>query len=147
MNKAPQYWLFKTEPDEFGWKDLVARGKQGEPWTGIRNYQARNFLRDQVKVGDKVFIYHSSCKDVGVVGIAEVISEPYLDPTVDDDKGHKAGWVCVDVVAVEKLPRLVTLARIKADPALQGMVLVKSSRLSIQPVTEAEWQHICEMAL
>lgn len=147
MTETRQYWLFKTEPDEFGWQDLVAKGAAGEPWTGIRNYQARNFLRDQVEVGDRVFIYHSSCKDVGVVGIAEVISEPYPDPTVDDDKGRKAGWVCVDVVAVEKLPRLVTLARIKADPALQEMVLVKSSRLSIQPVTEAEWQHICAMAL
>ncbi|MCB1754180.1 MAG: EVE domain-containing protein [Gammaproteobacteria bacterium] len=140
------YWLFKTEPDEFSYADLLARGKKGEPWTGIRNYQARNYLRDEVKIGDAVFIYHSSCKNVGVVGIAEVISAAYPDPTVDDDKGRKAGWVCVDVVAVKALPKLVPLAVIKADNTLRDMVLVKYSRLSIQPVKQAEWERVLVLA-
>lgn len=144
------YWLFKSEPDEFSFEDLVATAQSGEPWTGIRNYQARNILRDQVSVGDRVFFYHSSCTAVGIVGIAEIISEPYLDPTQFDTQGNVIGragqWVCVDIKAIESLPRRVSLKEIKATPALSDMVLVKSGRLSVQPVTREEWQFILKLA-
>ena len=144
------YWLFKTEPDEFSFADLQARGASGEPWTGIRNYQARNILRDQVSIGDLVFVYHSSCKEIGVVGIAKVISSPYLDPTQFDTDGRplkRAGsWVCLDIKAESALPRRVSLKEIKTTDSLKDMVLVKSGRLSIQPVTEQQWHLIIAMA-
>ncbi|MGY0587354.1 MAG: EVE domain-containing protein, partial [Paraglaciecola chathamensis] len=108
-----QYWLFKTEPDAFSIDDLAARPNQTEHWDGIRNYQARNFLRDQVKQGDKVFIYHSSCKEVGIAGLAEVVKEAYPDHTQFDPESHyydpksspeNPRWVMVDVTFIEKFP-------------------------------------------
>ncbi len=129
------YWLLKSEPDVFSWDDLVACGAKGEPWTGVRNHTAKLNLM-AMKKGDGCLFYHTQAgKEIG--GVAEVIAEHYPDPT--DAKGV---FVCVDVRAVEPLPRPFTLARAKADPALADMSLVTSFRLSVQPVTAAEWAHI-----
>lgn len=134
----PAYWLFKTEPEVFSWEMLKARGRKGEPWDGVRNFQARkNMLA--MKVGDLGFFYHSG-KDREVVGIMEVSALAHPDPK--DDTGV---WKCVDVRAVEALPRPVTLAAAKANPKLAKMVLVNNSRLSVQPVTAAEWAEVCRM--
>ncbi|NKX45308.1 EVE domain-containing protein [Roseicyclus persicicus] len=133
-----RYWLFKSEPDAWSWDQQVARGAEGEEWTGVRNYQARNFMREMA-VGDRGFFYHSQT-DKAVVGIVEVIATAHPDSTTDDPR-----WECVDLKAVEALPRPVTLDAIKAEPRLADMVLVKNSRLSVQPVTEAEWRLIREM--
>ncbi|HRO15001.1 MAG TPA: EVE domain-containing protein [Paracoccus sp. (in: a-proteobacteria)] len=132
-------WLFKSEPDAFGWDDLVARGDAGEEWDGVRSAQARNLMR-QMKVGDRGFFYHSNTGKE-IVGIVEVIAPAHPDSTAADPK-----WECVDVRAVESLPRPVGLAEIKADPHLADMVLVRNSRLSVQPVTESEWNHIAALA-
>lgn len=132
-------WLFKSEPDVFSWDDLVAKGETGEEWDGVRSYQARNLMRE-MKIGDRGFFYHSNMGKA-VVGIVEVIAEAHPDSTADDPK-----WECVDVRAVEPLPRPVTLAEIKADPAFADMVLVKNSRLSVQPVTAAEWDAVLALA-
>lgn len=132
------YWLFKSEPSVWGWDDQLAKGDAGEEWDGVRNYQARNFMRDMA-VGDKGFFYHSQ-KEKAVVGIVEVIAAAHPDSTTDD-----ARWECVDIKAVKALPRPVTLDDIKAREDLAEMVLVKNSRLSVQPVTDAEWTVVCEM--
>jgi predicted RNA-binding protein with PUA-like domain len=132
------YWLFKSEPSVWGWDDQVAKGDAGEEWDGVRNYQARNFMRDMA-VGDLGFFYHSQTEKA-VVGIVEVCKAAHPDSTTDDDR-----WECVDIKAVEALPTPVTLDQIKATDALADMVLVKNSRLSVQPVTDAEWQTICKM--
>ena len=132
------FWLFKSEPSEWSWEDQVAKGDAGEEWTGVRNYQARNFMR-QMKVGDRGFFYHSQ-KDKAVVGLVEVCAESAPDSTSDDPR-----WDCVHIRALDPLPEPVTLERIKADPDLADMVLVKNSRLSVQPVTEAEWARICAL--
>ncbi|MEW6019021.1 MAG: EVE domain-containing protein [Pseudomonadota bacterium] len=132
------YWLLKSEPDVFSWDDLVARGAEGEPWTGVRNHSAKLNLM-AMKVGDEAFFYHSQ-DGKAVVGIAEVITEAYPDPT--DAKGV---FVCVDVKAKAPLARPFTLAEAKADTALAAMSLVTSFRLSVQPVTEAEWRHILKV--
>ena len=133
------YWLMKTEPDVFSWDDLVARGAAGEPWDGVRNYQARNNMR-AMQLGEQAFFYHSRGSAPAVVGLCEVIATAHPDPTTDDPR-----WECVDVRALRPLARPVTLAAIKAEPALAEMVLVRNSRLSVQPVREAEWRHICAM--
>ena len=132
------FWLFKSEPSEWSWDDQVAKGDAGEEWTGVRNYQARNFMR-QMKLGDRGFFYHSQ-KDKAVVGLVEVCAESAPDSTTDDPR-----WDCVHIRALDPLPEPVTLERIKADPDLSDMVLVKNSRLSVQPVTEAEWARICAL--
>ena len=132
------YWLFKSEPDVFGWDHLVAKGDAGEEWNGVRNYQARNNMRDMA-VGDKGFFYHSR-QGLEIVGILEICATSHPDSTTDDPK-----WDCVDVKAITPFPRPVTLDQIKATAELADMVLVKNSRLSVQPVTEAEWQLICTM--
>lgn len=132
-------WLFKSEPDVFSWDDLVAKGEQGEEWDGVRSYQARNLMRE-MKVGDRGFFYHSNMGKA-VVGIVEVIAKAHPDSTAEDPK-----WECVDVRAVEPLPRPVTLAEIKADPRFAGMVLVNNSRLSVQPVTAEEWDAVLALA-
>ena len=132
------YWLFKSEPSVWGWDDQVAKGDAGEEWDGVRNYQARNFMRDMA-VGDRGFFYHSQ-SEKAVVGIVEVCAEAHPDSTTDDVR-----WECVDIKAVEALPKPVTLDQIKGTEALADMVLVKNSRLSVQPVTEAEWQMIRKM--
>ena len=132
------YWLLKTEPESFGWADQVARGEKGEPWTGVRNFTAARHLR-AMQSGDRAFFYHTG-DEKQVVGIVEVIREAYRDPT--DESGK---FVCVDVKAVAPLPRPVTLAEVKADGRFADMLLVRQARLSVQPVTEAEWAAICVM--
>ena len=134
-----RHWLFKSEPSVWGWSDQVAKGDAGEEWDGVRNYQARNFMREMA-VGDRGFFYHSQ-KEKAVVGTVEVIAEAHPDSTTDDPR-----WECVDIKALEA-PRVpVTLEMIKADPRLSEMVLVRNSRLSVQPVTDEEWRIVCEMA-
>ena len=132
-------WLFKSEPDVFSWDDLVAKGAAGEEWDGVRSHQARNLMR-QMKPGDRGFFYHSNAGKE-IVGIVEVIAEAHPDSTAQDAK-----WECVDLRAVEALPRPVGLAEIKADPRFAEMVLVKNSRLSVQPVTDEEWDAVLALA-
>ncbi len=144
------YWLMKSEPDAFSIDDL--KRKKREAWDGVRNYQARNYMRDGMRVGDKVFFYHSNCAEPGIVGIAEVATDAYPDPSQFDPKSKyfDAGssrdnprWMLVDVKFVKKLKRTITLKELQADPALDGMVLLrKGSRLSVQPVEAAHWRHI-----
>jgi predicted RNA-binding protein with PUA-like domain len=132
------YWLFKSEPDAWGWDDQLAKGSAGEEWGGVRNYQARNAMR-AMKQGDMGFFYHSNIgKDI--VGIVEICRESAPDSTTDDPR-----WDCVMVRAVEPLPHPVTLEACKADPRLADMALVKTARLSVQPVTAQEWQIVCDM--
>ncbi len=132
------HWLFKSEPDVFGWDDLVAKGGAGEEWDGVRNYQARNNMR-AMALGETGFFYHSR-SGLEVVGIVEVSALAHPDSTTDDDR-----WECVDVRAVRPFVKPVSLETIKADPRLSDMVLVKNSRLSVQPVTDAEWAILCEL--
>ncbi len=134
-----RYWLFKSEPSTWSWDDQVSKGDDGEEWDGVRNYQARNFMRE-MKVGDRGFFYHSQ-KEKAVVGIVEVIAEAHSDSTTDDPR-----WECVDIKAIHPVATPVTLDMIKADPRLSEMVLVKNSRLSVQPVSEDEWRAICNIA-
>ena len=131
-----QYWLFKSEPSTWSWDQQVAKGDVGEEWDGVRNYQARNFMR-QMNVGDLGFFYHSK-KDKEIVGIVEVCVNAHPDSTTDDPR-----WECVDIRAVKPMQIPVTLEQIKTDPRLTEMVLVKNSRLSVQPVTTEEWAIIC----
>lgn len=133
-----QYWLFKSEPGSWGWAQQLAKGEAGEEWDGVRNYQARNFMR-QMAIGDLGFFYHS-VNEKRVVGVVEVIKEAHPDSTTDDPR-----WECVDIKAVAPFPKPVTLQQIKDDPALADMVLVKNSRLSVQPVTPKEWARVCAM--
>lgn len=146
------YWLFKTEPDEFSIDDLQQRGAQGECWEGIRNYQARNFLRDQVQVGDLVFIYHSSCKNVGIAGIATVVKSAFTDPfqfdqnsKYYDEKSTQSSprWVAVQVAFKQKVTPLISLSSLKENSSLQNFTLLKKgNRLSIIPIDEEHWQII-----
>jgi predicted RNA-binding protein with PUA-like domain len=148
------YWLMKSEPEDYSIDDLERDGR--EPWDGIRNYQARNMMRDDMKVGDKVLFYHSNCKEPGVVGIARVASEPYPDPTqfdkkskYYDEKSNKDDprWVLVDVEFEKKLPRTVTLSEIKANDKLDDMILTRrGNRLSVMPVSAKHWKIILGMA-
>ena len=130
------YWLFKTEPSTWSWDDQVKKGDSGEEWDGVRNYQARNFMRE-MKVGDLGFFYHSQ-SEKAVVGIVEVCAEAHPDSTTHDDR-----WECVNIKAVRPFEEPVTLDRIKSEPGLGDMVLVKNSRLSVQPVTDKEWELVC----
>ena len=132
------YWLFKSEPSTWSWDDQQAKGDAGEEWDGVRNYQARNFMRE-MKVGDRGFFYHSM-KEKSVVGIVEICAEAHPDSTTDDPR-----WECVDIKAVRSFVQPVTLDQIKADGRLDNMVLVKNSRLSVQPVTDGEWKIICAL--
>lgn len=132
------YWLFKSEPETWGWHHQVARGAKGQYWDGVRNYQARNNMR-LMQIGDLGFFYHS-VKEKRIMGIVEVIKTAYHDPTTEDER-----WDVVDIKAVRELPVKVTLEEIKANPTLSGMVLVNNSRLSVQPVTGAEWNEIRQM--
>ena len=133
-----QYWLFKSEPSTWSWDQQVAKGDIGEEWDGVRNYQARNFMR-QMNIGDLGFFYHSQ-KDKEIVGVVEVCANAHPDSTTDD-----ARWECVDIRAVKPMQIPVTLEQIKTDPSLTEMVLVKNSRLSVQPVTTEEWSIICRL--
>jgi len=133
------YWLLKTEPETFSWDDQVKRGAKGEPWSGVRNHQAKNNLM-KMKKGERAFFYHSG-ESKEIVGIAEVIREHYPDPTAKSGEP----WVAVDVKAVEPLKKPVTLADARTEPRLKAMVLVNNTRLSVQPVTDAEWKLICKL--
>ncbi len=132
-------WLVKSEPDAFSWEQQVAN--KVEPWTGVRNHMARNNLK-AMKKGDRAFFYHSNIGKE-VVGVVEVVKEAYPDPTVE--AGEKGEWVCVDMKAVAPLKTPVTLAALKADPRFAEFALVRQSRLSVMPVSEAHWKLIAEM--
>lgn len=132
------YWLFKSETSTWSWDQQVAKGEAGEEWDGVRNYQARNFMRE-MKIGDQGFFYHSQ-KDREIVGLVEVIAEAHPDSTTDDER-----WDCVDIKAIKPLNTPVHLDDIKAEERLADMVLVKNSRLSVQPVSDKEWTLICKM--
>jgi len=134
-----RYWLFKSEPSAWSWDDQTARGNAGEAWDGVRNYQARNVMRE-MKVGDRGFFYHSQGQRA-IVGIVEVCAPARPDPTTDDPR-----WDCVTIRALMAVPAPVTLDTIKADPRLGGMALVRQPRLSVQPVDPGAWHIICAMA-
>jgi len=151
-----RYWLVKSEPDVFSFADLQAAPKKTTHWDGVRNYQARNTLRDAMKRGDRCFYYHSNAEPSGIAGICEVVREGYPDHTAFDKKDPHYDpkskpdvptWYMVDVKAVKAFPRLISLGQLREVTALKGMVLLqKGSRLSVQPVTKKEWETICAMA-
>jgi predicted RNA-binding protein with PUA-like domain len=130
------YWLLKTEPESFSWADQVARGQDGEPWSGVRNHQAKINIK-AMKPGDQAFFYHTSTHRE-IVGIVDIASAPYPDPTDN-------AWIAVTTIAKRPLASTVTLAQIKQHPSLAQMALIKQSRLSVQPVTEDEWHLIIAM--
>ena len=150
-----RYWLMKTEPGEFGIDDLARRPRKTEPWDGVRNYQARNMMRDEMKKGDRAFIYHSNCEAPGIVGIASVVREGYPDSTAFDpeDKHYdpksdpaNPRWYLVDVKFERRLRRTISLTELKAQAALEGMALVRrGNRLSVMPVSEREWEYILSL--
>ena len=153
--RRPRYWLMKSEPNAFSFDDLLAsRGKRTH-WDGIRNYQARNFMRDDMKKGDRVLFYHSNAKPPGVVGVAEIVKEAYPDHTQFDpaSKYHdpksdpdEPRWLMVDIKAIAALPEPVELDALKANPKLAEMAVVqRGQRLSVQPVTPAEWSEVLSM--
>jgi len=147
------YWLMKSEPDTYSIDDLERDGQ--EPWDGIRNYQARNMMRDDMKIGDKVFFYHSNCKEPGIVGVMKVASKPYPDATqFDPDSNYYDAksnpddprWCLVDVEFVRKTKRNITLTEMKAHPALDDMILTRrGNRLSVMPVDKAHWDIILSL--
>ncbi len=150
-----QYWLMKSEPDEFSIDDLAAAPDQTDHWDGVRNYQARNMMRDQMRAGDQVFFYHSNTKVPGIVGIAEVAREgypdhtafdpedPHYDPKSDPDKPR---WYMVDLRFVRRLDRTISLTELKERPEIADMPLVrKGNRLSVMPVTAQQWQFILSL--
>ncbi len=147
-----KYWLMKSEPSEFSVDDLAARPQRTEHWDGVRNYQARNMMRDEMKKGDLVLFYHSNCLEPGIVGIAKVVRESYPDHTAfDPDDAHfdpkserdNPRWYMVDVQFVRKLKRTISLTELKEQPALTDMPLVRrGNRLSVMPVTKQQWDFI-----
>jgi predicted RNA-binding protein with PUA-like domain len=149
------YWLMKSEPEEFSVDDLKSRPNRTEPWDGVRNYQARNMMRDEMKVGDFAFFYHSNCETPGITGIVKIVREGYPDPTAfDPDDDHydpksipdSPRWYLVDVEFVRKLKRVIPLVELKAEKALKDMALVRrGNRLSVMPVTKKQWDHILRM--
>jgi len=157
MPKRPrQYWLMKSEPNVYSFDHLLAEPNGTTPWDSIRNYQARNFMRDGMAVGDYVLFYHSNAKPPGVAGLAKVASKSYPDPTqFDPDHGYfdaksdpeNPRWMLVDVAPLDRLPRFVPLEELKANPKLADMALTqKGSRLSVQPVSASEWREVLKMA-
>lgn len=150
-----RYWLMKSEPDVYSFSDLQAEPDATDYWDGVRNYQARNFMRDDMRVGDRVLFYHSRTKPPHVVGVAEIASEAYPDPTALDPESkyfdpksstENTRWVVVDVRALAPLAEPVSLAALKANPALSDMAVVqRGQRLSVQPVTEAEYREVLRM--
>jgi predicted RNA-binding protein with PUA-like domain len=154
---ARSYWLVKSEPDVFSFDDLLARPKKTTHWDGVRNFQARNTLRDKMKKGDLVFFYHSSADPTAIVGVAEVAKEGYPDHSAFDAKDshfdpksdkENPTWFMVDLKAVEPFKRPVTLAELRGTKGLEKMVLLqKGSRLSVQPVAENEWEIIYRMGM
>jgi len=155
-SRAKRYWLVKSEPDAFSFDDLLASPNATTCWDGVRNYQARNSMRDDMKTGDLVFFYHSSCDPSAIVGIAEVVRESYPDHTAFDandshydpkSKRDAPTWMMVDIRALEPLPRPLTLDDLRGVKGLEKMVLLqKGSRLSVQPVTAKEWETVCKLA-
>jgi predicted RNA-binding protein with PUA-like domain len=153
--RAPRYWLMKSEPDVFGIDQLLAAPGCTTCWDGIRNYQARNYMRDDMRVGDQALLYHSNAEPAGVAGIVEVVREAYPDHTAFDpadpyhdpkSRPEAPTWLMVDVRAVEKFGTFVALDALRAEPALAEMlVLRRGNRLSITPVTAAEWKRVCAM--
>lgn len=153
---ARRYWLFKTEPETFSWDDLEVSPDRRTSWEGVRNYQARNYLRDDVKLGDGVLFYHSVKKPPEIIGLAKVVRESYPDPTQFDARSKyydpdsdpsDPRWFMVDIAADQRLPRPLPLPELKAVLALRDMVLLKKgSRLSIQPVTAEEWKAVLALA-
>lgn len=151
-----RHWLLKSEPDVFSFADLWAAPRRTTCWDGVRNYQARNTLRDEMRRGDLAFYYHSNADPTGIAGICEVVREGYPDHTAFDPKDphhdpkskvESPTWYMVDVRAVRAFPRVVTLAELKAVKGLSGMALLqKGSRLSVQPVSAAEWATVCRLA-
>ncbi len=153
---APKrYWLFKSEPSCYSFSDLVNETNATAPWEGVRNYQARNYIRDDMREGDGVLFYHSSCEVPGVVGIAEVVSSPYPDPTqfdptseYFDPKSTKDNprWFLVDIKARKQFSQIVTLAKMKQTKGLENMIVLrKGNRLSITPVSKSEWDIVCKL--
>jgi predicted RNA-binding protein with PUA-like domain len=150
------YWLMKSEPDECSIDDALAAPKRTIPWTGVRNYQARNYMRDSMRVGDGVLFYHSSCAEPGIAGLAEVASSSYADPTQFDRKTpyydpaarrDAPRWILVDIRALRKT-RLIPIAELRANPELADMVVLqRGNRLSITPVTERQWTFITRTLL
>ena len=134
-----RYWLFKSEPNTWSWDQQVAKGDEGEEWDGVRNYQARNNMRE-MSIGDRGLFYHS-VNEKRIVGIVEVCAEVHPDTTTDDER-----WECVDIKAIEPVETPVSLEEIKAHPKLQEMALVRQSRLSVTPVSKDEWKIICKLA-
>jgi predicted RNA-binding protein with PUA-like domain len=152
MATAKRYWLLKSEPEAYS-IDTLKRDKK-TPWSGVRNYQARNFMRDEMQIGDECFFYHTG-DEKAVVGLAKVVSRPHADETAFDTKGYyfdskstreQPIWMCVDVAFVKKFTHPISLAEIKTDPKLEGMVLRRASRLSIQPVSEEQFNYIKKLA-
>lgn len=151
-----KYWLFKSEPFKWSWDQQKAKGDAGEEWDGIRNYQARNLMRDQMKKGDLGFFYHSSCKVPGVVGIVEIVREAYPDHTALDPEAkyydpksttEDPRWCMVDVKLKKKFKEVISLQSLKSMPQLDGMMLLKKgSRLSVQPVEKHHWDIITALA-
>ena len=150
-----RFWLFKSEPSGFSLDDLKNRPDATEHWDGVRNYQARNYLRDEIGVGDRVLFYHSNIAEPAIVGIAEVVRAGYPDFTALDPEGdhfdprstaEQPVWFMVDIRFVRELPRPVTLSELKGIPELAGMPLMNRSRLSVQPVSEAAWSLILGLA-
>ncbi|HCS29355.1 MAG TPA: EVE domain-containing protein [Spongiibacteraceae bacterium] len=149
------YWLMKSEPDAFSIDDLASRSGKREPWDGVRNYQARNFMRDDMKKGDQVLFYHSSCAEPGVVGVARVVKEAYPDATAFDPESKyfdpksdpdKPRWFMVDIQLVRKLKRVITLAELKQNPQLEGMrLLARGNRLSVMPVEKEHFDTVLSM--
>ncbi len=147
-----RYWLMKSEPGAFSIDDLASRPGQTEPWDGVRNYQARNMMRDEMRVGDPVFFYHSNCEVPGIVGIARIAREAYPDHTAFDpqhihyDSGSdptNPRWFMVDVQFERRLGRTIPLSELKDRPELDGFALVRrGNRLSVMPVTQAQWEFI-----
>jgi predicted RNA-binding protein with PUA-like domain len=153
--RARRYWLVKSEPDCFSFDDLLRSRDQTTCWDGVRNYQARNFMRDDMKRGDLVFFYHSGAEPPAIVGVAEVVRESYPDHTAFDPKEEhfdpksdsgSPTWMMVDIRAVKPLERPLALADLRGVPGLERMALLqKGSRLSVQPVTAEEWRIVCEL--
>ena len=150
-----KYWLFKSEPTAYSFSDLLAEPEQTAEWDGIRNYQVRNLMRDEMKVGDGVLFYHSSVKPMAVIGIARIVKEAYPDPTAWEpgdphfdprSSPDNPAWLMVDICAEKEFARPVTLQEIKAHPTLQNMMLArKGMRLSIQPVAKDEWDEVIRL--
>jgi len=149
------YWLMKSEPNAFSIEDLAAMPEQTEHWDGVRNYQARNMMRDEMKVGDRVFFYHSNCTPPGIVGMMEVVREGYPDHTAFDPQSKyfdeksdpaKPRWFMVDIRLVKKFERIIPLDELKTHPQLEGMKLLqRGNRLSITPVSKAHWEYILKL--